>query len=293
MTLADVRSSLGSEMSPIFSTGEPSPATISSGDSSPFFFESDPIPYLEHNPLFLPIDHDERSHERIQNCRPVFENPRPAPLPPRHWGPASLPRFQATQFAPPSNELTPPADDEGDVGEDAEDFLQFMTRSGFIAAERRISSIHRASLLSGTSRSGSRPTSSHWSLGSSRHTSMHGSRPTSGAINLERPSSLIVNSRRTSLALRRGSSGVIPPILQNDTCTVPTIKLPEPRSPSQPSAPNEPPPMRRESNLAKLMSHMRMSASQLIATPSTAEDEASVFSLLGNLPTTSLTSKVF
>lgn len=265
-------------MSLIFSSDASSPVTNSSGHSSPLMFESDSIPLshtLEHNPGFFPID-----RQRGQSCRPVFENPRPAPLPPRQWQPNSVPQFRIPIFAHTSTELTPLADDEGDVCEDAEDFLQFLTRSGFIAAERRTSSIQRSSLVSRASRSESRPTSMQ---NSSRHTSMHSSRPTSGIIEHSRPSSLVVNSRRASIALHRhGSSGVIPPILQQDNCVFSPISLTEPISPQRRSVPHEPPCMKREDNLSKLMSHMRMSSeftstSASAAPPSTADDEPRVF----------------
>jgi hypothetical protein len=274
LSIADVRSSLGSELSPIFSDAS-SPVTNSSGGSSPLMFESDSKPSrhtLEHNPEFFPFD-----RHRGQSCRPVFENPRPAPLPPRQWRPNSVPQFNAPILAHTMTELTPPTDDEGDVCEDAEDFLQFLTRSGLIAAERRTPSTQRSSLVSRASRSRQSSMQNF-----SRHTSMHSSRPTSGAINLSRPSSVIVNSRQTSIALRRGSSGVIPPILQQDTCFVPSISFTEPMAPQRPPVPHEPPPMKREDNLSKLMSHIRMSSEfatppTSIAPPSTAEEEPSVF----------------
>lgn len=280
---ADIRSSLGSQMSPIFSSRASSSGTAnSSANSSPLIFDSGSISsprLLEHNPqTFPPID-----SSQDQTCRPVFENPRPAPIPPREWQQKSLlPPFRISSLPPSSSELVPTTPgSEGDVCEDAEDFLQFLARSGFIAAERRSSSIHRSSFYSGTSRSGSRPTSMQ---SSSRPASMHSNRPGSDGFNLQRPpSSLVVNSRRTSLAHHRGSSGVIPPILQNDTCRASSvsISIAEPTTPPRQFVlPHQTPPMRREDNLSKLMSDFRLSSDFTPSespVPAPAVDEPNVF----------------
>jgi hypothetical protein len=186
-------------------------------------------PKLILNAEFIPIDYRAKKHN--SSSRPYFENPRPAPAPP------SRPLSFAHEYNKPPLP-TPPADDDED-DDNPEDFLAFLSRVGFMAAEHRASSINRASLVSaGTS------------------DSIH-SRPTSTSttdFSLRRPSnSFIVDSRRTSLALRRGSSGVIPPILQDDAFLPSKLEL-------------ESPAMQREDNLSKMLSQMRMSSDFSFAT---------------------------
>ena len=180
-------------------------------------------PKLIPNAEFIPIDY--QAKKRISSSRPYFENPRPAPTPP------SRPLSFSQQYNKPPLP-TPPADDDED-SDNPEDFLAFLSRAGFMAAERRASSINRASLVSGGTSDSihSRPTSTSTTNFSLRHPS----------------NSFIVDSRRTSLALRRGSSGVIPPILQEDAFLPSKLEL-------------ESPAMQREDNLSKILSQMRMSS---------------------------------
>jgi hypothetical protein len=112
-----------------------------------------------------------------------------------------------------------------------------------MAADRRASSIHRTSLMSGGTSDSihSRPTSTSTSHFELRHPS----------------NSFIVDSRRTSLALRRGSSGVIPPILQNDAFLPAKLEL-------------ESPAMQREDHLSKMLSQMRMSSDFSLPAPSSS-----------------------
>src|SRR5271170_1696754 len=190
-------------------------------------------PKLIPNAEFIPIDY--QAKKRISSSRPYFENPRPAPTPP------SRPLSFSQQYNKPPLP-TPPADEDSDT---PEDFLAFLSRAGFMAAERRASSINRASLVSGGTSDSihSRPTSTSTTNFSLRHPS----------------NSFIVDSRRTSLALRRGSSGVIPPILQEDAFLPSKLEL-------------ESPAMQREDNLSKMLSQMRMSSdfSFAITHPSTS-----------------------
>lgn len=195
-------------------------------------------PKLVRNADFVPIDH--RAKQRISkslSSRLFFENPRPAPMPP------SRPMSFTLMHKPPLP--TPPAgnDEAYDDEDNPEDFLAFLSRAGFMAADRRASSIHRASLMSGGTSDSihSRPTSTSTSHFELRHPS----------------NSFIVDSRRTSLALRRGSSGVIPPILQNDAFLPAKLEL-------------ELPAMQREDNLSKMLSQMRMSSDFSLPAPSSS-----------------------
>jgi len=225
--MSDCTIDTASSMSPLLIPSEPLPPRSSS-------------PKLVRNAAFVPIDHQAKQRiSKSLSSRPVFENPRPAPTPPGR--PKS---FGFMHNKPPLP--TPPTDTDELYGDEdnPEDFLAFLSRAGFMAADRRASSIHhRASLMSGgtSDSTHSRPTTTSTSHFELRHPS----------------NSFIVDSRRTSLALRRGSSGVIPPILQNDAFLPSKLEL-------------ESPTMQREDNLSKLLSQMRMSSDFSLPTPPTS-----------------------
>src|SRR5277367_2247069 len=210
------------------------------GNMSPLS-EHSSSPKLIPNTNFVPIDH--QANNRISSSRPYFENPRPAPTPPS----------RPISFTHPHNKpplpIPLPDNDNEELTDNPEDFLAFLSRAGFMAAERRTSSINRTSLISdgGTSDSiHSRPTSTSTTHFDLRHPS----------------NSFIVDSRRTSLAFRRGSSGVIPPILQDDTFLPPKLEL-------------ESPAMQRENNLSKMLSQMRMSSD--FSLPTTHPSSSTVY----------------
>jgi hypothetical protein len=190
---------------------------------------------------FVPIDQAKGKRVSTQSMRPSFENPRPAPTPPKSSSrPNSFPN-SLLMGIPESNLLE---DSDGDVCEEAEDFLQFLSRAGFMAAERRTSSLRHSG---SESRGSSRPVS-----GTSIPFDLHPPTPSS---------SCIVDSRRTSsLALRRESSVVVPPVLQQN---FPTSSL-------EHESPLESPAMQREDNLTKVLSTLRMSSDFSLTTTSIA-----------------------
>ena len=133
-----------------------------------------------------------------------------------------------------------------------------------MAADRRTSSIRRDSVSTNSLTASSRGSA----IAAHRLSGAGGA-----SFNASRPSSLILDSRRTSLAFRRASSsGVLSPILQDDI--------------SLAAFENEinnitrdgvPPMMEREDTLAKMIAQMRFSAdfsvaSTSLATPSSEED---------------------
>jgi hypothetical protein len=163
------------------------------------------------------------------------------------------------------------ADDDSDVCDDAEDFLQFLSGAGFMAAGKR-SSLRRESVFSGSS--------------SDRRTSGRPDRGVSGVglgFELCRPSPCIVDSRRTSLAIRCGSSGVIPPILQESGAFITHSSLNTLEHESPLHSPLEyksiqleqespqiaqSPEMQLENNFSKFVSTLRMSSDFSMPHPS-------------------------
>jgi hypothetical protein len=190
-----------------------------------------------------------RPRPKFEVARPAFENPRPAPRPPSTSKPR-VPLHPPIVFYPNTrNELTPPADE--DVCNEAEEFLSFLSKRGFLAADRRASSIRSSALSAHSNESRnsiqSSTRGSYQSQGNPR-TSI-GSTP---HFQLRHPSksSLVVDSRRTSLALRRrsrNSSGVLPPLLADDAFRNP---------PSTPTSS----PIQRETHQSKIVSQMNMSS---------------------------------
>jgi hypothetical protein len=174
--------------------------------------------------------------------RPAFENPRPAPLPPSTSKPYIPPHPPIVFYPSIHNELTPPADDD-DFNE-AEEFLSFLSKRGFLAADRRTSSI-RSSVLSNESRNSiqSNPRGSYQSRTNPR---VSIGNPPNFHLRHPSKSSLVVDSRRTSLAVRRrsrNSSGALPPLLADDAFRHP---------PSTPTSS----PMQRETPHSKIISQM-------------------------------------
>src|SRR5205085_8491866 len=94
-----------------------------------------PKPVVE-NPYFIPID-QERQKRLSNDSLPNFEHSR--------RGPSFL---RSTQ--PPSTYQTESnaSGQEIDLCEEAEDFLQFLSKAGFMAADRRASSVRRGSAVS-------------------------------------------------------------------------------------------------------------------------------------------------
>ena len=184
---------------------------------------------LPKNPEFTPIDQPIRNRPSSSSVGPSFERPRPAPLPPfDNRGPST--------FYPTNPILaTPPADDNADMYDEPDEFIAFLSKTGFIAADRRSSGIRRSGGISSTRSGRSAFTPSN-------------SRPTSGistsAQSFDYPGYL--DSRRSSLAPRRISSGVLPPLLQDDTYSVPQ------RLESSPTI--------REEQVSKFLSHMRVNS---------------------------------
>jgi hypothetical protein len=209
---------------------------------------------LAENPEFIPIDQEGKQRSSNDSSRPIFENPRPAPSPPKSTSLASTSHIENTSA-------------QGvDVCDEAEDFLQFLSKAGFMAADRRTSSVRRGSAVSTNAPIDSR----RGNLVGTRRTRIAGTDPT---LHPSRPSSLILDSRRTSLALRRSS---LPPILQDD----PLFST----SDDYEINPRAPPSVEREDTLSKMLSQMRMSSnfslasSSSLPSPSIEEEDPYLFS---------------
>ena len=213
---------------------------------------------LAENPDFVPIDDEGYKQRWSENSlRPIFEHPRRAPTPPRH---SPLPSATV-----PNNNMASTSLLDGDVcTEDGEDFLQFLSKTGYMAADRRTSSIRRDSVSTNSMTASSRGSA----IAAHRLSGAGGA-----SFTASRPSSLILDSRRTSLALRRASSsGVLSPILQDDVSLAAFEN-----DMNNITRDGVPPMMEREDTLAKMIAQMRFSAdfsvaSTSLATPSSEED---------------------
>ena len=212
-----------------------------------------PKPLLE-NPYFIPIDQERQKRLSNDSLPPNFENSPRVPSFPRSTQPPSTYQTESNTSG-----------QEIDLCEEAEDFLQFLSKAGFMAADRRASSVRRGSAVSANLPVDSR----QGSLAGNRRTSITAAGPN---INSSRPSSLILDSRRTSLAHRRGSSGVVPPILRDDpTLTNSDEAAGNPRALTF---------MEREDRLSEMVSQMRISSSVSLASASLAppaSEEDSLF----------------
>jgi len=209
-----------------------------------------PKPLVE-NPDFIPIDQERQKRFSDDRLPPNLENSRRVPSLPRNTQPPSTYQTKSNTSG------------QGvDVCEEAEDFLRFLSKAGFMAADRRTSSVRRGSAVSTNFPVESR----QGSLARNRRTSITAAGPN---IKSSRPPSLILDSRRTSLALRRGSSGVLPPILQDDH--------PLTTSDEDAGNPRALPSVEREDSLSEMVSQMQMSSNvslvlASLAPPSSGED---------------------
>jgi len=150
---SDLRISWDAKSSAKFSTFSSSPLSYCTADTSrsmspmaiaPSMRTPSPNP-LDENPDFVPIDEEFKKRFSFEYQRPIFENLRFAPEPPRR---SPLP--SASQ----NNVTSAPHD--VDVCDEAEDFLQFLSKVGITAADRRASGVQRDSLIWTTSMTESR-----------------------------------------------------------------------------------------------------------------------------------------
>lgn len=97
---------------------------------------------------FVPIDRAVEKRVLSHSTRSVFENLQPTLIrASRTQRPSSV---SQNRIRNKTTELIPPAEDD-DLFDEAEDFIAFLSRAGFMAADRRASRLRRPSLLSGTS----------------------------------------------------------------------------------------------------------------------------------------------